>query len=656
MHQSRNTQSRNVRGEAAEVASRRSPVKHCNNKEEYEYRNPVNNQPSHLANFTKGLPHDLKTGLLLNPVDYKLFVVGIQSGDPADFMKTPLGPAGPKGVAARIPGNPTIEAITAERLGRSACWQSHLAQNYPTAENLGPGESGARVRAWESAGAGSVLDLQGPDAQAVTMPPAPRLDSDELEAEVAEVYAMALLRDVPFANFPLCSGMAATPAEFENAFDMLSGMRWFDEDRSPDNDTPEQRGRRRQLNSSDQTFRGTTPGERVGPYLSQFLLLGDNAIGTPNDPEKRIPEDRTAGDGFITYGAIGIQQKVRVAECGKDYMTNWNQFVDVQNGADLRGAETYEPASKFDQGHRFIATPRDLATYVHHDALYEAYLNACLSLIASGAPFDRGIPFLESDTFDKQQGFAHFGGPHILTLVCEVATRALKAVRYQKFNVHRRLRPEAVGGLVDRWMMGDETLKKGVLSPVRRLVEGDGSKDSGLANLKLGRSTALEQVRTFNRDNNNAHFKTDGSAKADSYLLPMAFPEGSPMHPTYGAGHGTVAGACVTILKAYFDHGWTVPAWMNGNQPVAYVPEEDGSRLNAVNLPAPLTVEGELNKLAANIAIGRNWAGVHYYSDYIESLRLGEEIAIGMLEEQKLTYPENFTMTVPLFDGGAVQI
>ena len=25
------------------------------------------------------------------------------------------------------------------------------------------------------------------------------------------------------------------------------------------------------------------------------------------------------------------------------------------------------------------------------------------------------------------------------------------------------------------------------------------------------------------------------------------------MHPAYGAGHATVAGACVTILKAYFD-------------------------------------------------------------------------------------------------------
>jgi hypothetical protein len=135
----------------------------------------------------------------------------------------------------------------------------------------------------------------------------------------------------------------------------------------------------------------------------------------------------------------------------------------------------------------------------------------------------------------------------------------------------------------------------------------------------------------------------------------MAFPEGSPMHPSYGAGHGTVAGACVTILKAWFDHGWILAHKENA---IAYEPLADGCALNPVSatLSEPLTVEGELNKLAANIAIGRNWAGVHYYSDYFESYRLGEQVAIGLLEEQKLTYGENFSLTVPLFDGTTVRI
>ena len=70
-----------------------------------------------------------------------------------------------------------------------------------------------------------------------------------------------------------------------------------------------------------------------------------------------------------------------------------------------------------------------------------------------------------------------------------------------------------------------------------------------------------------------------------------------------------------------------------------------------------LTLEGELNKLAANISIGRNMAGVHYFSDYYDSLRMGEEIVIGILEEQALTYSTDpFVLSVPTFDGDVVRI
>ena len=124
------------------------------------------------------------------------------------------------------------------------------------------------------------------------------------------------------------------------------------------------------------------------------------------------------------------------------------------------------------------------------------------------------------------------------------------------------------------------------------------------------------------------------------------------MHPAYGAGHATVAGACVTILKAYFDHGFPLTDALGG----VWEPMDDGSSLQVVPDAPTLTVEGELNKLASNISIGRDWAGVHYYTDYIESIRMGEEIALGVLEEQKLTYRENFTMTVPLFNGDIVRI
>ncbi len=138
-------------------------------------------------------------------------------------------------------------------------------------------------------------------------------------------------------------------------------------------------------------------------------------------------------------------------------------------------------------------------------------------------------------------------------------------------------------------------------------------------------------------------------------LLPMAFPEGSPTHPAYGAGHATVAGACVTILKAWFKES-TKLADLGVN---LVQPADDGlSLLTYTGADAgDLTVGGELNKLASNVALGRNTAGVHWRSDATESMKLGEQIAIGILKDQKACYNEDFNgFSLRKFDGAVVTV
>ncbi len=628
---------------ASSTAKSRPHPTHTTNDDEQKFRREVGgkNKPSHMMNFTKGLPHDYNTGLLENPDDYQYFIRAIDSGDFRDFRDTPLG----------VSGNCLGEVCENHEFN----WKSAKAQT-------GNGGNHVPVRAWESQSAGNSFDLEGPDAQAVTMPPHPKLGSEELTAEMAEVYAQALLRDVPFNSYtPGVTGIGvgktkddistlttldALDTEKANVetvkeyTDILSQLPWFDPNVALGLTNQEKVRRRDYTQLPSNAFRGITTGDDIGPYLSQFLLAGNSGVNG-NDAE------RSPSDGYITYGAASVDQRIRVATEGQDYMTTWDEWYDVQNGADLRGLETYENSPK----RRFIHTPRDLATYVHYDALYEAYLNACLLMLGSGVPFDPGIPFQEGDNRDHQQGFAHFGGPHILSLVTEVATRALKAVRFQKYNVHRRCRPEVVAA---------------------RIHKADMLSDSapGLAEMKDGLSTTgiLPKVAAKNGANN--------------FLLPMAFCEGSPMHPAYGAGHATVAGACVTILKAFFDHKHPlniVPVsdtqqevldLLNSIAPgitlkssnLAYISKQGGSKLDIVPVLdqdcklATLTVEGELNKLASNIAIGRNWAGVHYFTDYYESLLMGEQIAIGILEEQKLTYAENFSMTLAKFSGETIRI
>jgi len=609
---------------AAKLAYDRIHPEHYANGDELKYRFEHDDElperqglPSHIANYTKGLPHHEDDGLLCNPADYQKFIQGIDSGNPRDFQDTPLGP------------KPSKNAH--EDCGRID-WRSQYTQTADQKQRVRETESnkaikGIPVRAWESAGAGHVFDLQGPDAQSVTMPPAPTFESPEFVAEVAEVYEMALLRDIPFAQFDSHSKVAASLTRLNN-------LDWFQN--TPLNTDSAASARRRGQITCQNAFRGTAVGDTVGPYISQFLSLGTPELGDEKNPNNLL-------DGNISYGAMRFDNRVRIA-AERDYMTTWNWWLDVQNGADLRGMETYQNVDCYGSNkYRFIATPRDLATYVHYDALYQAYLNACLFMLSFKVPFDPGIPFQASDNLDHQQGFAHFGGPHILSLVTEVATRALKAVRYQKFNIHRRLRPEAVAGRIHRACSNQFTAHPSTLAAAAAMGH------------KIDKT--LTAIADHNQAQNQRYTEELGSGsnsefgqQTDIFLLPMAFAEGSPMHPAYGAGHATVAGACVTILKAFFDHGYVLPSEQ-------YVFSANGTELTPVaDKTLRLTVEGELNKLASNIAIGRDWAGVHYFTDYYESLRMGERIAIGILEEQKLTYGENFSMTVPLFSGGSIRI
>jgi membrane-associated phospholipid phosphatase len=303
---------------------------------------------------------------------------------------------------------------------------------------------------------------------------------------------------------------------------------------------------------------------------------------------------------------LGRIQRWRNPRCGgADYLIDFASWLNAQNGQGPFGTNA------LDSQRRYLRCGRDLAAWVHIDVLFEAYFNACIFLIDAGAPFNPGNPYHSSP---NQTGFGTFGAPHIKTLVAEVATRALKAVWYQKWMVHRALRPEAYGGLV-------HLTKAGVKSyPVQADVLN---------------SNAVKQVHKRN----------------GTYLLPMAFPEGCPQHPSYGAGHATVAGACSTIVKAFFDETWVVPD--------PQVATDDGLSLTLYTGPDAdqITLGGEMNKIAANVAIGRNYAGVHWRSDYAESLLLGEAVAISVLRDSRKMYNENFNgFTFTKFDGTPITV
>lgn len=335
-------------------------------------------------------------------------------------------------------------------------------------------------------------------------------------------------------------------------------------------------------------FRGETAGDLVGNYISQFLLLPITESGTTR--EQLYPAPIQAFDHMVSY----------------------SDWLNVLRG----GAPT--TSTSFDPNPRYITTGRDLAEFVHTDYSYQAYLQAALILAGLGTPAQTNNPYLN---IANQGAFVTFGGAEILTTVANVALLALKASWYHKWSVHRRVRPEVFSGHVHNNKIGETT------HPVSD---------------ELMNSSILDDVFAL------IDTQTSGSG---TYLLPMAYPEGSPTHPAYPAGHAGIAGACVTVLKAFYNEDAVI------SSPVEVTPGSNGTELRAYTGGEVLTVGNELNKLANNVSLGRDIAGVHWRTDGTEGMLLGEQVAISYLKEQKKTYNEgSFNLEFTGFGGNSITI
>lgn len=337
-------------------------------------------------------------------------------------------------------------------------------------------------------------------------------------------------------------------------------------------------------------FRGQAPGDLNGPYVSQFLY------------------------GRVPQGVYTLEQRFRQPVAGRDFLVEPAEWLAIQNGGD----PTID--SVLETERRYIRNGRDLARYVQRDFSFQAFLNAALMLLAFGESYLSPTPYMpracgliaprdgHGPRLVTEAGFSTFGGPQVLDAVTAVANLALRATWRHKWLLHRRLRPEEFAHRVDR------QVRHGEPHPLHA---------------DLLKSVAVQ------------------SRRSASVLLPSAYAEGAPLHPSYPAGHAAIAGACVTVLKCFFRQDAPFPG------PVE--PTDDGLGLTPIR--ADLSVGGELNKLASNISIGRNWAGVHYRSDGVEGMRLGEAVALAYLADIQpcLTEPwAGFSLTT--FDGAALSI
>jgi hypothetical protein len=596
----------------------------------------------YIGNFHKTLPHN-KYGEV-DPASYRKFkgtCLAIDAGAPINFEEVPSGSLNDvdaNGTLITPPFDPRINGLP-----------DVVSRKSPAK--------------FTSPMAGAASEGLGPDPKVMNMPPAPGLLSASAAAEMTELYWMALLRDVPLLAFQApANGKAAkdacnvVPAKERALVDeaVCELHKRFGEALDADANTPGGLRLVQDLASKQSAcdyhckhppgghldlslstlFRSGLRDENHGPIISQFFLR-DIPYGVQTINVKQVPY--IAEKNFLTQHNDWLRAQIMGKDrFGRDY-ANCNNLADQ-----VAFGETY-----FADKPRSISTMRDMARFVNRDALHQAYFNAALFLDNIGAPLDAGNPYA-GNLYSREGGFASLGGPDLLTLVSEVASRALKVVWRQKWLVHRRCRPEVYGGLLQMQALG---------------LDGNSTdrRAYGLPDW-AATSDAATKVKALN--------KLHGQ---ETLFLPMAFSAGSPAHPAYGAGHATVAGACVTALKAWFDEDAKLGSTIAKAQASRKDPGDlagllqPGARMNGEDFCEPqpymgddaekITVGGELNKLASNVAMGRSMGGVHWRTDNTRSLRLGEQIAIEILRKRSAEYAERPVLfSFRSFDGQWVMI
>jgi hypothetical protein len=541
---------------------------------------------NYAASFHKLLEHDPDTGLLTdsgatNGVDsYKNLLKGLKIDAPSsDFDQDSLNKINLayNGERRRVLINPQSGKALTIKGGDSAAYsfkQKAVTHNewevgYEVVYAQGEGDKDALLR-----------ELS--------------FSSGYSAAEMVEVYAMALLRDLNFEEYSTAYLDVRVALKALNAFG--------NDFRGP---------KERQADGSYKVtvktlFRGNSPESLRGDYLSKFYLLRR----PPQFASGCAPGVANLTNAQIFFNDFADSYLVPPPNPQREFALTWDDYVELQNG---RIPDLYQVGDFF-KPKVLISDGRILGSSVHVDSLYQEHAWA-VDILTGGdyprtpvSPYTRP-PVGSTGIHAKNEGDGPtLGPPDAAGLVGAVALEAARAAWGVKYLVARRARPEVFGALIHKRLKGGDENTYGPIDS-RLLTNADVRP-------------LLERVRQENRRR--------GGAMASTYLLSQLFPEGSPAHPAWTSGHATVAGACVTVIKAIFDDTALLRQQITGAPPF---------RDNQGN---PLTVGGELDKLASNIALGRNFGGVHFRSDGEHGILLGEAVGIHFLQDHLRTYRERF--------------
>ena len=388
--------------------------------------------------------------------------------------------------------------------------------------------------------------------------------------EMAEVYGMSLLRDVPFFSYDNTDSTA-----------VISGLNMYT------NKTTHPLNPASHITSGN-LFRGPHPGELAGPYISQFLVTSFN------------------------YGNIRVEQKF-LSEPDADSSISHDGWLAIQNG--MTGPSM--PPPPMDSQYKYCYSGRVLGSKVHNDPLFQFYYNAALIALENGiSPSGFSTAANTSDWTDS-------GAPDIFSAVADVAHGALRTAWNLKYNTTMRIRPEVHA---QRIQFAHDDANSNIVNNVPGLstiYNNIRAADS------LNENPILQRVLM---NNESLYLKLqyqEGSPTHPSLPAGHAVVAGAcctvlkAMLTTHeDNGDLTVWADEEGIRKAQHS--------LNGDDLVLY----DTNNEEGVMEEGVMTVVGELNKLESNVSLGRDFAGVHARSDGHCGMLAGEEFAISYLVDR----------------------
>ncbi len=437
--------------------------------------------------------------------------------------------------------------------------------------------------------ASAAFSLEGIDSSLLPLPSFPCLSSKKAAALLIENYLLALCRDVFFEDF----GTGKRTDDDGKGGSLTKKAVCILQDLGKAYQGP--RTHKGKIDVSI-LFRGNNEGSLVGPHISQFLYQ-PLSIPVGTFPVQLNVE--TIAPLFKT------DQKHPIA-AAHNFGISMEDFIAIEDG----NIPLPYTSADYENSSRYITSGRDLTTIVHWDFPCQAGYNALIVLFTNRFPFSPTSPYVNG-TIKNEGPLVTMGFFDAFGLIGAVSAEAAKHAWAHKWRSQRALRPEAFAGIVHH-------SKTSGTNPCD-LHETLFNKHAGI--------DLLEWVR-----------KSNEKRGASTYLLSQAYPEGSPLHPSYPAGHATIAGACITVIKALFDDRALIASYV---APVKPDPKKPHKLITLSGEGEDrMTVGSELDKLASNVAFARNYAGIHYRADSDRGMELGERVGIAFLQDIAACYTE----------------